>query len=633
MALQPDRVHEAEENSSHYFGLLGLINQELQELPDIIDFTPELLLQTPHDNNPNDFVNNPGLPPPGEPVNFLTQLVSDAEFIDPRFLNEQPSNRLPSPESDPGDPPRVITVADAIAFVERGTTVESTYWQQRFEIGVPEAILEATHEATRQNKQKKLVRNCLKCRFEKKKCEHPTKYDARCLPANLAAYDMLFIPPDLLMKMTHALYANVIARLNTQRYLRSDDKPMSLHIVLEDSSSSTGLQNEHDVVFYIDWLRRMLQMDTHSHSTVIEPAIDVARFDDFISMKMWPGHEQQPESKFTQAQEDILQTARLFCGYVTLLANLDRIEIYTEYTEQYTAKSVCIVLVYFFIYRLCQLYQELGHNLQALVDETASNHYIVARALELIYGCRDITTPIEWSTANRPFLRPLVKLTFIHALMIYQITNTITTQDDMRLLLNERLRSIRSDVSYIERCFNSPYRGNRRSLEHPTMKAADKLQLPNNLQIYFEGKSSRLSTNMMRTRNGGYSMRSVTDLLSSRDSYHLPPSDQTFMDPDQPIPPFANTGLPLDNGEYLTGLSSTQILEVLGSHALDTRIQSPSAQANAATRPPASIGPDLENELSSSGGHTWGLAMGNTSRWFEGGTSNSFCDPRPTKTL
>lgn len=77
---------------------------------------------------------------------------------------------------------------------------------------------------------------------------------------------------------------------------------MSLHIVLEDSSSSTGLQNEHDVVFYIDWLRRMLQMDTHSHSTVIEPAIDVARFDDFISMKMWPGHEQQPESKFTQAQ-------------------------------------------------------------------------------------------------------------------------------------------------------------------------------------------------------------------------------------------------------------------------------------------------------------------------------------------
>lgn len=46
MALQPDRVHEAEENSSHYFGLLGLINQELQELPDIIDFTPELLLQT-----------------------------------------------------------------------------------------------------------------------------------------------------------------------------------------------------------------------------------------------------------------------------------------------------------------------------------------------------------------------------------------------------------------------------------------------------------------------------------------------------------------------------------------------------------------------------------------------------------
>lgn len=140
-------------------------------------------------------MNNPGLPPPGEPVNFLTQLVSDAEFIDPRFLNEQPSNRLPSPESDPGDPPRVITVADAIAFVERGTTVESTYWQQRFEIGVPEAILEATHEATRQNKQKKLVRNCLKCRFEKKKvicpynlelirilseCAVRTSYEVRC---------------------------------------------------------------------------------------------------------------------------------------------------------------------------------------------------------------------------------------------------------------------------------------------------------------------------------------------------------------------------------------------------------------------------------------------------------------------
>jgi hypothetical protein len=105
------------------------------------------------------------------------------------------------------------------------------------------------------------------------------------------------------MKMTRDLYENVIAFvLDPHSYLRSDDNPVFLHMIMEDPSSLADLRDEHDVVFYPDRLRRMLQMDTYSHSTVMEPAIDVIRFDAFISKTMWPGHEQQPESRFTQAQ-------------------------------------------------------------------------------------------------------------------------------------------------------------------------------------------------------------------------------------------------------------------------------------------------------------------------------------------
>lgn len=46
MALQPDRARDAEENSSQYYlELLGLVDQEFTEFPNI-DATQELLLQT-----------------------------------------------------------------------------------------------------------------------------------------------------------------------------------------------------------------------------------------------------------------------------------------------------------------------------------------------------------------------------------------------------------------------------------------------------------------------------------------------------------------------------------------------------------------------------------------------------------
>jgi hypothetical protein len=110
---------------------------------------------------------------------------------------------------------------------------------------------------------------------------------------------------ETLMNRTKALYAGVIAlESNSTRYLPSDDDPISLHMVLklEDTSSLVGLRNEHEVVFFPYWLRLMLQMDTHTYSTVMEPAIYVIGFDDFISKQMWPGHEQQQQTRFTQAQ-------------------------------------------------------------------------------------------------------------------------------------------------------------------------------------------------------------------------------------------------------------------------------------------------------------------------------------------
>lgn len=107
------------------------------------------------------------------------------------------------------------------------------------------------------------------------------------------------------MNSTKALYTSVIAlELNTAGYLPSDGGPISLHMVLEleDTSSLAVLRNQHEVVFLPDWLRVMLQMDTHTYSTFMEPAIYVIGFDDFISKQMWPGHEQQPQTRFTQAQ-------------------------------------------------------------------------------------------------------------------------------------------------------------------------------------------------------------------------------------------------------------------------------------------------------------------------------------------
>lgn len=103
----------------------------------------------------------------------------------------------------------------------------------------------------------------------------------------------------------HPLYANVTAlRLSSQGHLRFDGNTVSLHMVMEDRPFSASLQDEHDVVFYPGRLRYMPRIDAFAftHPTTIEPAIDVIAFDYFISENMWPGHEQKPESKFTQAQ-------------------------------------------------------------------------------------------------------------------------------------------------------------------------------------------------------------------------------------------------------------------------------------------------------------------------------------------
>ena len=60
------------------------------------------------------------------------------------------------------------------------------------------------------------------------------------------------------------------------------------------------------------------------------------------------------------------------------------------------------------------------------------------------------------------------------------------------------------EVQDIERDFDSPYRGDGRSTNHPTMKATKKLRLPRRLGIYFEAdRLSQASTHMMLTRNGG----------------------------------------------------------------------------------------------------------------------------------
>ena len=103
----------------------------------------------------------------------------------------------------------------------------------------------------------------------------------------------------------YPLYENITAlRLNSQGRLRSDGNTVSLHMVMEEHSSAAGLRDEHDVIFYPDRLRYMPRMgaSTFTHRAIIEPAIDVIGFDRFISKKMWSGHDQQPELRFTQAQ-------------------------------------------------------------------------------------------------------------------------------------------------------------------------------------------------------------------------------------------------------------------------------------------------------------------------------------------
>lgn len=85
--------------------------------------------------------------------------------------------------------------------------------------------------------------------------------------------------------------------------------------------------------------------------------------------------------------------------------------------------------------------------------------------------------------------------------MIYMVTYTLTAQDGIQLLLNERIPIIRSEIGDVERNFVPPYRGDGRLKKDPTMKAANELQLPRRLRVYFERRSSRPSTNMMPTRN------------------------------------------------------------------------------------------------------------------------------------
>ncbi|RAO71722.1 uncharacterized protein BHQ10_007734 [Talaromyces amestolkiae] len=166
--LQPDRAHDAEENSSQYYSeLLGLIDQEFSELPNI-DATQELLLRTPYQNDDHDrFENTPNLSPPRGPVEFPTQNAAEAAYINPRLYHEQIDDQVPSLTSisDPRDPIRVTNVADnAFAPTERQTTVEATYWQQ-----IREFVLSGLIPGPTPQNEERRGRKCLKCRFEKGK--------------------------------------------------------------------------------------------------------------------------------------------------------------------------------------------------------------------------------------------------------------------------------------------------------------------------------------------------------------------------------------------------------------------------------------------------------------------------------
>lgn len=156
---------------------------------------------------------------------------------------------------------------------------------------------------------------------------------------------------------------------------------------------------------------------------------------------------------------------RMLCGYFTLLSNLNEIKIYSEYTQQRTAKLACIALVYLFIHRLCHLYQGLGRNLQALVDKAEYNHYVAARCLESIYRCLQL---LRWSTTRHPILQQLVRVDIypciddIYGYLYVDRAGWYTTvtewENTYNKVRNRRRRTkFRSSVSWRRKTKEGPY--------------------------------------------------------------------------------------------------------------------------------------------------------------------------------
>lgn len=208
---------------------------------------------------------------------------------------------------------------------------------------------------------------------------------------------------------------------------------------------------------------------------------------------------------------------------------------------------------------------------------------------------------------------------------------------------------IGKEIQDIERDFASPYRGDRRLKNDPTMKAADDLRLPRHLRISFETvRLSQSSTHMMLTRNGRWgglirgisfsnrankviyrlNMYSVSDLLSSEDIYDLPSPDQPPRDASQSALTPVHPSLLPDNGESSTGTWTTQTQQAFENHAQDTRLPSHSAQTSDATLHSSLIDAELEYGLSPDS-LTWNIASGNRDWRLEGGMSNEFPDGVP----
>lgn len=121
-------------------------------------------------------------------------------------------------------------------------------------------------------------------------------------------------------------------------------------------------------------------------------------------------------------------------------------------------------------------------------------------------------------------------------------------------------------------------------------------------------------------------MYSVPDLLSSKDIYDLPPSDQPPRGASQPALTPVNPSPFPDNGESSTSTWTTQTPQAIGTHAQDIQLPPHSAQTSTATLPSTLFDAEREDSLLPDESHTWNTAPENRAWWLEGGISYDFPD-------